>query len=326
MPTALLDSIRSVKERMSAEPVMSAAEQTRLSWARPVRSPDELPSAYRSFFAARPAGEAFPYSVLTPTFAGFMRREIEKLVCCIDDRLIILEKTSGDPKCTEFPLSDLNRVEIGGVLLKAWTTFQGRANDEPVLTTVTLRYNAVTDWLFAPFVSRIRGAGAQPIGGPRDLELSELDAVALPSFKFRSYARRSILPGDRVIAVLAQPEMRRPVIRLRRWSYQRTIVMAHAVILTNRELIIIRDDPESPRAFDKTRYGGVWDYIPLNKIERMACRDRDADVLSLALDLPLGDRVESLFAANRRAEVERFLSHLIEWAPEAALQRARSGA
>ena len=147
MPTALQIPISPVKERKSREPVMSAAEQTRLSWARPVRSLDDLPPAYRSFFAARPAGEAFPYSVLTPTFAGFMRRETEKLVCCIDDRLIILEKTSGEPKCTAFPLNDLNCLEIGGVLLKAWIKLQGRADHETTLTTVTLRYNAVTDWL-----------------------------------------------------------------------------------------------------------------------------------------------------------------------------------
>jgi hypothetical protein len=152
--------------------------------------------------------------------------------------------------------------------------------------------------------------------------LSKLDDFVLPSFKFRNYARHSILPGDRIIAVLAQPEVRRPVIRLGRWSYQRTIVMAHVLILTDRELIIIRDDPDSPQSFDKTRYGGVWDYLLLDKIERIAWRERDANVLSLALELPLGDRVESLFAAHRRAEVERFLNHVIEWAPEAVLQRA----
>ena len=322
MPTALQNPIRSPKGRKSAGPVMSAAEQTRLSWARPVHSRDELPPAYRSFFAARPTEEAFPYSVLTPTFAGFMRREIEKLVCCIDDRLIILEKTSGDPKCTEFPLSDLNRVEIGGVLLRAWTTFQGRANDEPVLTTVTLRYNAVTDWLFAPFIDQIRRAEASPIAVPRDGELSKLDDIVLPSYKFRNYARRSLLPGERLIAVLAQPEIRRSVIRLGRWSYQRTLVMAQVLILTDCELIIIHDDPDSPPAFDDTRYGGVWNYIPLRKIERMVWQDRTADVLSMTLELPLGDQVESLFAANRRAEVEQFLSQVIEWAPEATLQRA----
>ena len=321
MPTALQNPIRTGKERKPGGPMLSAAEQTRLSWARPVRSMDELPPAYRGFFEAQLVGETFPYSVLTPTFAGFMRRETEKLVCCLDDHLIVLEKTTGAPKCTAFLLSDLNYLEVGGVLLKAWIKFQGCANNEQTLTTVTLRYNAVTDWLFAPFIERIRGAGADPNPVPRDVELSQLDDVELPSFKFRNYARHSILPGARVIAVLAQPEVWRPVIRLGRWSYRRTIVMAHVLILTDRELIIIRDDPDSQHAYDDTRYGGVWDYIRLEKIEQIVWRNRDAKVLSLALELPFGDRVESLFAADRRVEAERFLHQVLEWAPEAALQR-----
>jgi hypothetical protein len=156
---------------------------------------------------------------------------------------------------------------------------------------------------------------------PRDVELGKLDDVVLPSFKFSNYARHSLLPGDRIVAVLAQPEVRRSVVQLGRWSYQRTIVMAQVLILTDRELIIIHDDPNSPQAFDNTRYGGVWDYLPLKKIERVAWRDRDAAVLSVMLELPLGDRVECLFAADRRAEVERFLNHLIEWVPEATIQR-----
>ena len=322
MPTALQDPMNALKERKPGEPVMSAAEQTRASWARLVRSLEELPPAYHGFFATRPAGEAFPYAVLTPTFAGFMRRETEKLVCCLDDRLIILEKTSGEPRCTAFPFNALNYVEIGGVLLKAWIKFQGRANDETTLTTVTLRYNAVTDWLFAPFIDRLRGTGANPIEFPRDLELSKLDNVALLSYKFRNYARHSLLPGDRIIAVVSQTEMRRPVIRLGHWSYQRTVATAHVLILTDREVIVIHDDPESPRSFDNTRYGGVWDYIPLDKIERIVWRDKDATVLAVTLELPLGDRIESLFPVERRGKIEQFLNDVIEWAPEATLHRA----
>jgi len=112
------------------------------------------------------------------------------------------------------------------------------------------------------------------------------------------------------------------VIRLGHWSYQRTIVMAHVLILTDRELIIIRDDPDSPRSFDMTRYGGVWDYIPLERIERIACRKKDANMLSLAIELPLGDSGGEPLRGESHAEVERFLNHLIEWAPEAVLQRS----
>ena len=311
-----------VIEHQASESVLSAAEQTRSSWARLIRSRDEVPPAYRRFFAARPVGEPFPYAVLTPTFAGFMRRETEKLICGLDDRLLILEKTSGEPQCTAFPLSEINYVEVGAVLLKAWLTMQGRANDEAALTTITLRFNTVTDRLFTPLVDRIRGTAANPIGFPRDLELDKLDSFDLPSYKFWNYARQSVRPGDRVIAAIGQAELRRPVVRLGRWTYQRTIATAHVLLLTDCELIVIHDDPDSPQSSDKTRYGGVWDYIPLNKIERIAWRDRDAALLAVTLDLPLGDRIESLFPAERRAEVEWFLKQLSEWAPEATLQRA----
>src|SRR5512134_2857865 len=111
MPTTQHDLVSTVKDRKSGEPILSASEQTRLSWARLVRSRDELPPAYHSFFEARPAGEAFPHAVLTPTFAGFMRRETEKLVCCLDERLYILEKTPGELKRTCFALADLHCAE-----------------------------------------------------------------------------------------------------------------------------------------------------------------------------------------------------------------------
>ena len=321
MPATLQKPVSAVTERKSGEPVLSAAEQTRFSWARLIPSREDLPPAYRDFFASQLAGEDFPHAVLTPTFAGFIRRETEKLVCCLDDRLIVLEKTSGEPKCTAFPLHDLNYVEVGGVLLKAWIKLQGRADNSTGLTTVTLRYNAVTDRLFVPFIERIRGSTAQPIDILDESELNKLDNVPWLSYKFRNYARHSILTGDHIIAALAQPEVRRPIIRLGRWTYRRTIIMAHVLILTDRELIIIRDDPDSPESFDDTRYGGVWDYIPLNKIERVAVQERDA-VVSVALELPLGDRVETLFASGRRVEVEQFLNDVIEWSPEATRQRA----
>jgi hypothetical protein len=306
-----------VKERRTNETTLSAAEQTRASWARLIRSSDEVPSAYRGHIAAEP----FPYAVLTPTFAGFMRRETERLIFLQDDALIILEKTSGEPKRTVFPLRDIHCVEMGAVLLKAWFKVQGRAAGENQLTMITLRFNTVSERLFTPFVDAIRGTSANPIDLPRDSELNKLDDDDLVSFKFRNYARHSIRPGDRVIAAIGQQELCRPVFRIGRWTVQRTIATAHVWLLTDHELIVLHDDPESPQSSDKTRYGGVWNFIPLDKIERIAWCDKDAEVLAATSDLPLGDRVESLFPVGRRVEVERFLRQVSEWAPEATLHR-----
>ncbi|HSD83623.1 MAG TPA: hypothetical protein VLG46_07185 [Anaerolineae bacterium] len=325
MPTVLHDLISVIKDRKSGGSELSASEQTRLSWARLVQSREELPPAYHSFFETRPAGEAFPYTVLTPTFAGFMRRETEKLVCCLDERLYILEKTSNELKCTSLALTDLHCVEVGAVLLNAWIKLQG-ITAEKALTTIVLRFNAVGDRLFLPFLNQFRETNAGPIDRQHPAELSQLDETDLLSFKFRNYTYHSLLPGTQVVAVLTQPEIGHILLRVGRWSFRHTVTTTHLLILTEHELIIIRDDPDSPPYLDNTRYGGIWDYIPLNKIERITWRERDAEALTVSLELPRGDRVESLFATNRRGEVERFLNQVIEWAPEATLQRAGFGA
>ena len=86
---------------------LTAFEQTRRSWATRVESYDEAPDIYKTFFERLPA-DAFPYTVITPTFEGFFHRENEKLVCSPDDNLYILERVKGDLVCTAYPLRRIN--------------------------------------------------------------------------------------------------------------------------------------------------------------------------------------------------------------------------
>jgi hypothetical protein len=124
-----------------------------------------------------------------------------------------------------------------------------------------------------------------------------------------------------VIDSLLQPEMRAPLLTLFGKTLSRLVSVAHLWILTDTELIMIRDDEDSPIWQSGSRYGGVWLYLPLSKITTISVTNHDANVLAVQLKLPYGDRVEALFAADRRDEVERFLNQVIEWAPEASVQR-----
>src|SRR5512135_2115940 len=77
-------------------PVLPAGVQTRLSWARKIDDFALLPPIYRDFMTALLSdGHPFPYTVITPTFAGFMHREKEKLVFCLDDQFYIVEQDGG---------------------------------------------------------------------------------------------------------------------------------------------------------------------------------------------------------------------------------------
>jgi hypothetical protein len=296
-------------------PVMSAAEQTRLSWARLIRSVEELPEVFRPFVAALPTAGAFPYAVITPTFAGFVRRENEKLVCNIGDRLYAVEKVKGELITTCYAVEDIYYLEVGSVLLNAWLQIRGRTSDG-TFAAVRFKFNAVGERLFTPFIEQIRGVANYPLEIDREADLKKLGSADLLTFKFKNYARRSILPGAQINAVISQPEIRRMIVKVLGRSFQRTVGMSHILILTDRELIIIHDDQNSPKWVDDTRYGGVWDYVPLNKIAAVDLVEQETGLLAITVQLPHNDHVDVLFLPDRRAELERFVaqfkSHLTQ--------------
>ena len=94
-------------------PVMTAGEQTRLSWARAIESRADLPQFYQGFMDELLAGRAFPYAVLTPTFAGFTHRETERLIFSLERDLYVLERNKQQLKAVRYALADIHYVEIG---------------------------------------------------------------------------------------------------------------------------------------------------------------------------------------------------------------------
>jgi hypothetical protein len=287
--------------------LLTADEITRLSWARMVESYQALPEIYRLYLDSQLAGiQPFPTCILTPTFQGFLRQENEKLVFLLNDRLHVIERTRDGLNPISFALTDIDRIELGVILLKAWLTISG-VDQHGRAGAVTLRFNAISERLFYPLIERCRCAQLrQPGQEPADLniERARFDPLEQHNFKFMNYARRSLLPGEHVHGYMLQAEMRRPsLVIMGRGLWQRTISPAHLCILTEHELILIRDDPESLKGCDDGRYGGVWNFIPLAHIASVQlAADRFGDPL-LALTLRNGSRVESLFAPGQRDEL-----------------------
>jgi hypothetical protein len=311
--------------------LLGAAEQTRLSWAKPAKTTDDIPAAYHAYLRAHlPELSACLPAVLTPTFHGFLRRENEKLVFTYNERLYIIEQTPTGLLPVVFPFDDINYVEVGGILLKAWVRVNGLIADE--LVSAILKYNSVTQHLFDPLVAQIRRfqSHAKTDGEfsanrrasnhvPDDtlvvaetrLEQAKFDPLRTGHFKFMNYARRSLQPGERVVAYTLQPELRQARLSLLgRPLSLRSVETAHLCILTDRELIVIRDDPSSLQGYAQTRYGGIWDYLPLSRIQGAAITERPSGHLALVVYLPGSDRMEVLFSAEKRPELEQVCARL----------------
>jgi hypothetical protein len=299
-------------------PLLTGTEQTRLTWARAVESSADLPQFYQSYMDELLAGRAFPYAVLTPTFPGFMHRENEHLIFSLDRHLYVLERHKQQLNVVRYVLADIHYVEVGAILLYGWLKLSGSADGQ--LVTSTLRFNVVTDRLFVPFVNQIRPAARPFAAGDLSAEQDKFDYLMSVNFKFMNYARRSLQPGERVIQPLLQPEIRAKLITVFGRSLYRTVALSHIHILTDTEWIIIRDDERSPGGNGRVRHGGVWDYVPLDRIRAVVLTPRHDGRLVLTIQLPHGDQIDSVFAASQRDKLTTFFDRLVQVAPQVTLR------
>lgn len=285
-------------------PALTAFEQTRMSWAKRIESYTDVPAAYKDFFEPfQAAGRAFPYAILTPSFEGFIHRTTEKLICDVGDEIYVLERSGNTFEARGYPLAQIGYVEVRTMLLDSCITISGITKDG-ILATSSLRFNTVTDYLLTPIVKRIRLATTDAPGKALNSELEKFDQWVHVNYKFMSYAKRSLLGGEKVVHTLLQPEIRARVLTILGKTYYRMISPTHMCILTDRELIIIS---EEMRKSGDDRYGGIWRYILLHKIAALSVQKKDDDLLVLAIQLPHGVQYEHLFQPSMRQELDQFV-------------------
>lgn len=280
------------------------AEQTRSSWARAVLSYPVVPPVYRSFFEPLQAqGQPFPYTVLAPSYRGFLHRTTEKLLCQTGQEVHVLERSGNRFDRHTFSLTGVSYVQVRDVLLDSQIRISG-VTQRGASATCTLRFNSVSGYLFRPIVQAIRlGAG----GAPDALESSErheFDHLVSVNYKFMSYARRCLLGNEKIIYSILQPEIRDRLWTVFGKTAFRTLSPTHMSLLTDRELIMIRE--EYSRSAEQ-RYGGTWTYIPLNKVLALSLSERGSGLLSLSIQLPEAACLESLFEASARPDLDRLL-------------------
>ena len=279
--------------------VMTGTRQTMMTWAKVVEALDEVPAAFREachqVVGDRPV---FPYVVYAPTLGGTRHRVSDSVLCDVDDTLFIVQRTGRQLTTTGYPWAGIRDLEYGNSLLYSWITVWGQTA-QGVSSTTTVVFNLSTARYFRPLIGKARTA-PPPADGP-----VQLDEVAGASFKFVNFARESLRPGEWVREAVWQPAIRQRIAGVLGWSFYRTVSLAHLTVLTDREVILIRDDEESARK-GKARYGGVWRYVPLRHVVSTAIGETPEGFLTLSLGLTANGRIERVFAADRRAELEGF--------------------
>ena len=173
-----------------------------------------------------------------------------------------MERNGSAFKTHCYPIDKISYVEFETALLASSFKICGMTS-QGFHTSTTLIFNSITDYLFKPILKRARLITKESEGTDQSSELEKFEHLIKVNYKFMSFAKRSLLGGEKVIQYILQPEIRESILKFLRKPYYRTISLIHMCILTERELIVIQ---ESVAQRKEDRYGGIWNYIPLNQI------------------------------------------------------------
>jgi hypothetical protein len=292
---------------------LNPADLTRSSWAKPIKSYADVPDVYKEFFDSFPVdGQAFPYTVLTPSYERFIHKTTEKLISDFGRDIYVLERDGKTFEMQCYPIDGISYVEMRTALLASSFTICGMTGQEEYASS-TLKFNSVTDYLFTPILKRVRRVPLDSEDIAQSAEIEKFNSLADVNFKFMNLAKHSLLEGEKVAQFIIQPEIQESLLTFLGRTYFKTISPTHMSILTDRELIVIREDATRRK---EDRYGGFWDYIPLNKIESLSMSEDDENLLVLTIQLPENTSFEFLYQASALAEISLLLERFRELTAE----------
>jgi hypothetical protein len=271
--------------------------------------PEGAPEVFRGYFEPYLGnGQNLPYTVLIPSFEILGNRISEKLICSIDREIHILEKDGTTFTIRCYPMDGIRYVEVRTVLLDSYIKISGMTG-QGVSASSILQYNSITDYLFTPILRTIRLGRTDGNDSVEQKESETFDEWMGSNYKFMNYARRSLLKEERVLHAILQPEIRKNAFTFLGRVFSRTVSPVHASILTDRELILIREELIQGR---KDKYGGIWDYIPLNKITGLSLNTTEDGSLALSIHLSENECLEYLFQTSLKGEVDQLVERFNE--------------
>ncbi|MHC1782968.1 MAG: hypothetical protein AB9891_09475 [Anaerolineaceae bacterium] len=280
---------------------------TMLTWSRVIETFESLPGIYQSFFRqlqGETDGE-LPYIVLTPAVEWGFRKTPELLICSAQDILYVLENLEKNLTITTFPTNLILDIEVGAILLFSWLTIRGVTSDG-LFSSKTIEFNSVSYPHFIPCINLARNAPAAPNAPALEHEKQKFEFLTPYTYKFTNYGRKSLMGDEKVLQIIWQPEIREPMFSRLGMVFHRTVSYAHLSILTDEELILIRED-DLTHITKGNRYGGIWRYIPHRSLRSVRLIESDHGKLILTIGLAGKTEIQVMFRIENRPQLDEFV-------------------
>lgn len=280
-------------------------------WPRLILDEKDIPESFRDFFTKIYTPQTpFPYTVFILPERYYHRKANPKLICLFNDRICIAEKVNKQINSVCFNIFQISYLEIGVLLLYSWLKIHGMVNGQS--TSVTVEFNTVVQDLFKPIIEKTRLL-IHHIELSNDYriqlqtEQQKFDFLNRKDYKYMNYGKDSLMPGCKVNQILFQPDIQVKYMRY----FTKTLSLVHQSILTDKELIIIKDDSSDMKMDKRKRYGGISRYIPLQKIKKTELISDPKEATHIFLIyFSENEMIESLFSASMKSELENLQKEL----------------
>ncbi|MTI58340.1 hypothetical protein [Geosporobacter ferrireducens] len=253
-------------------------------WARRIEGFEDIPNHFKEYFQVFVKDDGLPYTILAPEHRWGRRKANEKMICIHEKYISYLERNNHKIVHKVYPLEDIIQIEHGKILLYSWIKISACIDN--ALDCFIVEYNTVTEFLFAEVITIIRTS----IGTLNELlykkEKSDIDKIELLEYKFKNYARYCLLPESEVIGLVFQQKIKKRCLGF----LHKNISPTHLVMLTNKELIIIKEDDKMTKS--TSAYCQIYNYIPLNKIKMLTVNRDSGTMIMLRIQLINETRVQ----------------------------------
>lgn len=198
---------------------------------------------------------------------------------------------------------DVLYLEKGVVFLRGWLMFSGLYDSQ--FKTHKFLFNAVRDELFDPIIERIRKENHGHLKLNITKNKKETFAfLAQENLKLYNYSYQ-IFRNEKPMLSIYQPEITEKLLHV----FKNTQIPSRVLHMTDKELILIQE----PKRVGNSLYarGGIWQYIPLNKIDHVRLdHNQGSEVTHMHIHLINNDQLTLDFSESKEIELYKITTEL----------------
>jgi hypothetical protein len=266
----------------------------------PVTGSEQLPSPLRAVYSGAPGKDGCRLAIYAPVPSARLWRQgptAGNLLMVFDSHMLIASWREGkEVETVRILFPALLCVEIGVILLSAWMRV---IFDAGLVSNINIPFNAVGADYFLAAHSFVRRAIDRR---PHTKVAASPGVIDLP-LKFRNALRHWLAPGETVIDLVFQPELR----ARRLGILERQVVPPLLAALTDRQVLLIAEEPAKTRAALE-KYSEVSIYCPLSRVDSLTLAPHGADreLADFTVALVNGDARFPITSVVGEAQVPEF--------------------